>query len=171
MKKSMSSQSIQQAYATTTQILFNNINSKEYLQMSQESPVVSKYYSLVDNPQQYCIIIQSFDMLEFIFRLYKTKMIDAELWSRWEATAKSMITIGQLQTIEDDNRAEVPPGEMLRILMEDNGHIAKMLRNAITVCEDNRDSPTSNLRQDILDKTERRKWFLYEIVQGSKNAE
>ena len=44
--------------------------------MSQESPVVSKYYSLVDNPQQYYIIIQSFDMLEFIFRLYKTKMID-----------------------------------------------------------------------------------------------
>ena len=74
MKKSMSSQSIQQAYATTTQPLFNNINSKEYLQMSQESPVVSKYYSLVDSPQQYYIIIQSFDMLEFIFRLYKTKM-------------------------------------------------------------------------------------------------
>jgi starvation-inducible DNA-binding protein len=86
-------------------------------------------------------------------------------------TIRSISHIGQLQTIEDDNRAEVPPGEMLRILMEDNGHIAKMLRNAITVCEDNRDTPTSNLLQDILDKTERRKWFLYEIVQGSKNAE
>ena len=49
--------------------------------MSQESPVVSKYYSLVDNPQQYYVIIQSFDMLEFIFRLYKTKMIDSELGS------------------------------------------------------------------------------------------
>ena len=61
----MSSQSVQQAYASTTQLLFNNINSKEYLQMSQESPVVSKYYFLVDNPQQYYIIIQSFDMLEF----------------------------------------------------------------------------------------------------------
>jgi hypothetical protein len=51
MKKSMSSQSVQQTYATITQVLFNNLNSKEYLQMSQESPVVSKYYSLVDNPQ------------------------------------------------------------------------------------------------------------------------
>jgi hypothetical protein len=40
MKKSMSSQSVQQAYATTTQLLFDNLNSKEYLQMSQESPVV-----------------------------------------------------------------------------------------------------------------------------------
>ena len=93
MKKSMSSQSVQQTYATTTQVLFNNLNSKEYLQMSQESPVVSKYYLLVDSPQQYYVIIQCFDMLEFIFRLYRTKMIDNELWLRCEATAKSMMTI------------------------------------------------------------------------------
>jgi starvation-inducible DNA-binding protein len=86
-------------------------------------------------------------------------------------TIRSISHIGQLQTIEDNNKAEVPPGVMLRILMEDNGHIAKMIRDAITVCDDNRDSPTSNLLQDILDKTERRKWFLYEVVQGSKNTE
>jgi hypothetical protein len=104
MKKSMSSQSVQQAYASTTQLLFNNINSKEYLQMSQESPVVSKYYSLVDNPQQYYIIMQSFDMLEFIFRLYSTKMIDAELWSRWEATAKSMMTIPKFKRVWDKTK-------------------------------------------------------------------
>jgi hypothetical protein len=45
LKKSMFSQSVQQTYATTIQLLFNNLNSKEYLEMSQESPVVSKYYS------------------------------------------------------------------------------------------------------------------------------
>lgn len=104
MKKSMFSQSVHQTYATTTQLLFNNINSKEYLQMSQESPVVSKYYSLVDNPQQYYIIIQSFDILEFIFRLYKTKMIDSELWLRWEATAKSMMTIPKLKKVWDKTK-------------------------------------------------------------------
>jgi hypothetical protein len=38
-------------------------------------------------------------MLEFIFRLYKTKMIDIELWSRWEATAKSMITIPKFKKV------------------------------------------------------------------------
>ena len=72
--------------------------------MSQESPVVSKYYSIVDNPQQYYIIIQSFDMLEFIFRLYKTKMIDSELWSRWEATAKSMMTIPKFKRVWDKTK-------------------------------------------------------------------
>jgi starvation-inducible DNA-binding protein len=86
-------------------------------------------------------------------------------------TIRSISHIGQVQTIEDDNRIDVPPGEMIRILMEDNGHIAKMIRNAISVCEDSRDTPTSNLLQDILDKTERRKWFLYEVMQGSKNTE
>ena len=86
-------------------------------------------------------------------------------------TIRSISHISQLQTIEDDNSNVVPAGEMVRILMKDNGHIAKMIRDAITVCDKNRDSPTSNLLQDILDKTERRKWFLYEVVQGSKNTE
>jgi hypothetical protein len=104
MKKSMSSQSVQQTYATTTQVLFNNLNSKEYLQMSQESPVVSKYYSLVDSHQQYYVIIQCFDMLEFIFRLYSTKIIDSELWLRWESTAKSMMTIPKFNKVWDKTK-------------------------------------------------------------------
>jgi len=86
-------------------------------------------------------------------------------------TIRSISHTGQLQTIEDDNSSLVQPGEMIRILMEDNGHIAKMIRDAITVCDKNRDSATSNQLQDILDKTERRKWFLYEVMQGSKNTE
>ncbi len=46
-----------------------------------------------------------------------------------------------------------------------------MIRNAIAVCDTNRDSPTSNNLQEILDATERRKWFLFEILQGSKNTD
>jgi hypothetical protein len=66
--------------------------------MSQESPVVSKYYSLVDNPPQHHIIIECFDMLEFIFRLHKNKMIDKELWLHWEETSESMMTILSLNS-------------------------------------------------------------------------
>ncbi|MGA9150589.1 MAG: DNA starvation/stationary phase protection protein [Candidatus Nitrosopolaris sp.] len=43
-------------------------------------------------------------------------------------TIRSISHIGQLQTIEDDNSGVAPAGEMIRILMEDNGHIAKMIR-------------------------------------------
>jgi starvation-inducible DNA-binding protein len=60
--------------------------------------------------------------------------------------------------------------KMVRILMEDNGPMAMMIGDAITVCDKNRDSDTSNQLQDILHKTERRKWFLYEVMQGSKNT-
>src|SRR5437899_2925386 len=80
MRKSMLTQSVQQTYATTTQVLFSTFNSKKYFEMSQESPVVSQYYSLAGSPRQYYIIIQAFDMFEYLFRLYKTKMIDAEQW-------------------------------------------------------------------------------------------
>jgi starvation-inducible DNA-binding protein len=85
-------------------------------------------------------------------------------------TIRSISHIGQLQTIEDDNADFVPAGEMVKRLMEDNEHIAKMIRDAIAVCDKNRDSATSNELQQILDETERRKWFLFEIMQGVNNT-
>ena len=83
-------------------------------------------------------------------------------------TIRSIGHISQLQTIRDDNTDTLPAEEMVNRLMEDNAHIAKMIRDAITVCDRNRDSATSNQLQEILDQTERRTWFLYEIAQKSK---
>ncbi len=87
------------------------------------------------------------------------------------ATIRSISHISQLQTIEDDNNDFVPAGEMVKRLMEDNGHMAKMIREAIAVCDKNRDSATSNALQEILDETERRKWFLFEVMQGVNNTD
>jgi starvation-inducible DNA-binding protein len=81
------------------------------------------------------------------------------------ATIKSVSHISQLQTIEDDNDDLVPPEKMIRRLAEDNGRMAKAIHEAIHVCDKNRDTGTSNLLQDILDKTERREWFLFETLQ------
>jgi starvation-inducible DNA-binding protein len=86
-------------------------------------------------------------------------------------TIRSISHIGQLQTIEDDNNDFVPAGEMVKRLMQDNGHMAKMIREAIAVCDKNRDSATSNALQEILDQTERRKWFLFEVMQGVNNTD
>ena len=86
-------------------------------------------------------------------------------------TIRSISHIGQLQTIEDDNDDFVPAGQMVKRLMDDNAHIAQMIRAAIEVCDKNRDSATSNALQGILDETERRKWFLFEITQGQSNTE
>jgi starvation-inducible DNA-binding protein len=80
-------------------------------------------------------------------------------------TIRSIGHIAQLQSIEDDNSDLVPPETMVKRLAEDNGRMAKSIRDAIPVCDKSRDSATSNLLQDLLDKTERRTWFLYELLQ------
>ncbi len=85
-------------------------------------------------------------------------------------TLRSIGHISQLQTIQDDNNDFVPPGEMIRILMNDNAHIAKQIRAAVEVCEENHDNATANVLEEILDDTERRKWFLFEICQGEDNT-
>jgi starvation-inducible DNA-binding protein len=84
-------------------------------------------------------------------------------------TLRSISHVSELQTIEDDNDDFVPADEMIRRLIEDNRRIAEAQRKAIDICEENRDTPTANILQDILDQTERRIWFLYETSIGGKN--
>jgi len=86
-------------------------------------------------------------------------------------TVRSISHISGLQTIRDDNDEFVSPDEMIHRLLADNQQIAKAQRAAIDVCDENRDTPTGNLLQEILDGTERRIWFLFEIAQGLNPTE
>lgn len=83
-------------------------------------------------------------------------------------TLHSIGEISRLQTIRDDDDALVPAGEMIRRLLADNRHIAEQQRKAIEVCDRRGDTPTGNILQEILDETERRIWFLYELSQTEK---
>ena len=85
-------------------------------------------------------------------------------------TIRSIGHIGELQTIEDDNDGLVSPEGMVKRLAEDNARMAKALHDAVTLCDKNRDTATSNLLQDILDKADRRKWFLFETLQDAKHT-
>ena len=85
-------------------------------------------------------------------------------------TIRSIGQIGTLQTIADDEEEFIPPFEMIRRLLEDNRHMAKHQREAIEVCDQNRDTPTGNLLQEVLDQTERRVWFLHETLQKETNS-
>lgn len=84
-------------------------------------------------------------------------------------TIRSISHVTALQTISDENSDFVAADDMITELLNDNRHIAEAIRNAIEACEDNRDSVTANLLQEILDLTERRVWFLFETSQGGKN--
>jgi len=85
-------------------------------------------------------------------------------------TLRSIGHIGQTQTLADDNDEYVEPGEMIRRLLADNRQMAAAQRAAIDVCDDHKDTPTGNLLQEILDETERRIWFLFEVAQGLDNT-
>jgi starvation-inducible DNA-binding protein len=80
-------------------------------------------------------------------------------------TIRSIGHISQLQTIKDDNDDFVPTSEMIRRLLADNRQMAEQQRAAIEVCDDHDDTPTGNVLQEILDQTERRIWFLFELSQ------
>ena len=84
-------------------------------------------------------------------------------------TIRSIAHISQLQSIADDNHDFVPPDKMIQELIKDNRQLAERQRAAIDICEDNRDSATSNTLQEILNETEKRIWFLYEISTGGRN--
>ena len=84
-------------------------------------------------------------------------------------TLRSVSHIAELQSILDDNRDFVAPDEMIAELIKDNLQIADRQHAAIEICEQRRNMPTSGVLQEVLDKTERRVWFLYEVSQGGKN--
>jgi starvation-inducible DNA-binding protein len=84
-------------------------------------------------------------------------------------TIRGIAHISQLQSIADDNQDYVPPDKMIQELIKDNRHLAERQRAAIEICEKNRDTATSNELQEILNHTEKRIWFLYEVSTGGKN--
>ncbi len=84
-------------------------------------------------------------------------------------TIRSVAHISQLQNIADNNSDFVPPDEMIAELINDNRQMAERQRAAIELTEQKRDTPTSNLLQELLDETEKRIWFLYEISTGGRN--
>jgi starvation-inducible DNA-binding protein len=86
-------------------------------------------------------------------------------------TLRSIGQIAKLQTIKDNDEEFVPPGEMLRELMEDNKHMAAAMRKAHKLCDDHEDSGTAGLLETFIDETERRTWFLFEASrQEGSNA-
>ncbi len=85
-------------------------------------------------------------------------------------TIRSISHVSALQTIADDNEEFVTPGEMVRRLMADNGQMVAAQRAAHEVCDKNRDYATASLVEVIIDETECRKWFLFEITQGMDNT-
>ena len=56
---------------------------------------------------------------------------------------------------------------MVRRLCDDNRHIAELQRKAHVACDRTGDVATTSILENLIDETERRTWFLFEITQST----
>jgi starvation-inducible DNA-binding protein len=81
-------------------------------------------------------------------------------------TLRSIGDIANHQRLKDNDSENVSPKEMLSELCADNQALTRYFREAHHICEKHNDVATTSLIEVWIDQTERRTWFLAEIVQG-----
>jgi len=82
------------------------------------------------------------------------------------ATLRSIGHIGKLQRLKDNDESFVPPGDMMRQLMDDNRALIASMHEAHKVCGRHRDIATASLLEEWIDQAEKRVWFLFETSRG-----
>jgi starvation-inducible DNA-binding protein len=84
-------------------------------------------------------------------------------------TIHSIGEIAKLQTIKDNNKDFVPPGEMLIELMNDNKTVIRRMRAAHEIADKHGDVATASILENFIDAAEKRNWFLFEASRSSTN--
>jgi starvation-inducible DNA-binding protein len=80
-------------------------------------------------------------------------------------TLRSIGDISRHQRLTDNDNENVTPRGMLAELNADNQALTRYFRSAHEVCEEYNDVATTSLIEVWIDQTERRTWFLSEVVQ------
>ena len=80
-------------------------------------------------------------------------------------TIRSINDISRHQRLKDNDEEVVAPRDMLVELYGDNQQLTRALRSAHELCEYHGDVATTSLIEVWIDETERRQWFLGEIVR------
>jgi starvation-inducible DNA-binding protein len=81
-----------------------------------------------------------------------------------ETTIRSVSDISKHQRLKDNNAEGVPPQDMLAELRVDNQELTRNMRSAHELCEKHNDVATASLIENWIEETERRTWFLSEII-------
>ncbi len=92
-------QTEQQIYARIIEARLHLENTDAFTKMAMDSPVFMQRFSAVDKPEQYYVSVALMDLFEFMFRLQKTKVIDAILWERWLNLARMLMTIPKFESV------------------------------------------------------------------------
>jgi starvation-inducible DNA-binding protein len=81
-------------------------------------------------------------------------------------TIHSISEISSYQRLKDNNDHHLAPKAMLSELFADNRRLTAFFRSAHDVCDKHNDVATASLIEVWIDETERRAWFLGEIVDS-----
>lgn len=84
-----------------------------------------------------------------------------------QVTLHSIGEIARRQRILDNDAVYVTPQDMLAELREDNADLARRMREAHGMIQEQNDVATASLIEIYIDETERRAWFLYECSHAS----
>ena len=87
-----------------------------------------------------------------------------------QLTLHSIGEIARMQSVKDNDGTYVAPRDMLAELCQDNKGMAKRMREAHELCDENKDIGTASLLEVFTDETERRAWFLFESSQTEDRA-
>ena len=79
-------------------------------------------------------------------------------------TLHSIGDVAKHQRLNDNNQESVAPEKMLSELCSDNRGLAAYLRATHELCAKHGDVATTSMIENWIDETERRAWFLAEIV-------
>jgi hypothetical protein len=99
IRKNMRMQTEQEIYTRIMEARIKLENTEVFTNMAKESPVFAEHFGLVDTPEEYYTVMAFVDLIEFLFRLHKAKMVDAEIWSRWKLFAKTIFTIPKFKNV------------------------------------------------------------------------
>jgi starvation-inducible DNA-binding protein len=81
-------------------------------------------------------------------------------------TLHSISEVSSHQRLKDSNSHHLAPKAMLSELYADNRHLTASLRDTHEICDRHNDVATASLIEVWIDETERRAWFLGEVIDS-----
>jgi hypothetical protein len=99
IRRNIRMQTEQEIYSRIMEARIRLENTETFTNMAKESPIFVERFALVNTPEEYYIIMAFLDLIEFLFRLNKAKMVDTEVWSRWKILARTILTIPKFRNV------------------------------------------------------------------------
>jgi hypothetical protein len=99
IRKNIRMQTEQEIYSRIMEARIRLENTETFTNMAKESPIFVERFALVNTPEEYYTIMAFLDLIEFLFRLNKAKMVDTEVWSRWKILATTILTIPKFKNV------------------------------------------------------------------------